>query len=432
MLHCHWCCGAEPLVPVVEKTKPLVRAVGQPYMNRMYSDIFKVRDRNLCVKARSYMDDVPDREEVVLDWTRAKIDAWCESISDMDRQSSMIHDLLKFCMLLSLEEMAFVSGGSTVEQGYRVQRDTWSLQNIKKISSRVKELFIKRVSEESSVEVLAEKYPTTLVSTINQVLFEDQGYQRMKHFGDLECFQLSKVLDNGRSCPILLAVVYMAVAEESGMPLHALVLEEGSYVVLFPKHGNFSSCVIDPYAQGIIISGEEIAELFEVEMPLQPSSLQDIACAIVQQFLETCWSAALQLPPEPAFRIPITLEVALGEYDDISYSYGGNDEDAFFCLDESSDSCRDYMLRCMSAAEKLLLLSKDLQQSRLQLAILCYFAKDYNRAATLLDQLLTDNEEEDPGNTQIYDSPEEADWSIDRHRMKILHTKCVLCSSFTD
>ena len=227
MLHCHWCCGAEPLVPVVEKTKPLVRAVGQPYMNRMYSDIFNVRDRNLCVKARSYMDDVPDREEVVLDWTRAKIDAWCESISDMDRQSSMIHDLLKLCMLLSLEEMAFVSGGSTVEQGYRVQRDTWSLQNIKKISSRVKELFIKRVSEESSVEVLAEKYPTTLVSTINQVLFEDQGYQRMKHFGDLECFQLSKVLDNGRSCPILLAVVYMAVAEESGMPLHALVLEEG-------------------------------------------------------------------------------------------------------------------------------------------------------------------------------------------------------------
>ena len=78
-------------------------------------------------------------------------------------------------------------------------------------------------------------------------------------------------------------------------------------------------------------------------MPLQPSSLQDIACAIVQQFLETCWSAALQLPPEPAFRIPITLEVALGEYDDISYSYGGNDEDAFFCLDESLDSCRDYM-----------------------------------------------------------------------------------------
>jgi len=323
--------------------------------------------------------------------------------------------------------MAFVSGGSDLKQEYRVQRETWSLQNIKSISSRVKDLFIKTAPEdveEVSIDVLAQKYPTSLVSTINQVLFEDHGYQRMKQFGNLECFQLSKVLDNGTSCPILLAIVYMAVAEESGMPLHALVLEEGSYVVLWPQHGNFSSCVIDPYAQGILISGDEIAELFEIDMPLKPSSLQDIACAIIKQFLDTCWSAALQLPPEPAFRIPITLEVALGEYQDVSYSYGGSDEDAFLCLDDDSETCKAFMSRCISAAEKLLLLSNNRYQSKLQLAILCYFSKDYIRSAKLLDQILMEEEES-------VQNDQKQDWSIDSHRMKILRSKCVLCSSFT-
>ena len=371
------------------------------------------------VRVRVSGGDVPGDEESVLDWTRTKIQQWCESVATMDAT----HELLKFCMMLSLEELALVHGGSDVKEEY-LQRGTWSLQNIKNTSARVKELFIKGLSEdewEIPVNVLAEKYPATLASTINAVLFEHQGYQRMKQFGNLECFQLSNVLDNGVSCPILLAIVYMAVSEECGMPLHALVLEEGSYVVLWPHHGNFSSCVIDPYAQGILISEEEIAELFELQLPLQPSSLQDIARAIVMQVLYTCWSAALQVPPEPAFRIPISLEVALGEYQDVSYSYGG--KDVFLCLDDESETSRAYMSRCISAGEKLLLLSQHSNESKLQLAILCYFSKDYNKAAELLDQLISAIDQGQP------------DWlstnPVDMERMKLLYSKCVLCSSYT-
>lgn len=402
----------------------------------------------------STMDDVPDREDLVLDWARAKLKDWCALVgTKADHQDSAIHALLKFCMLLSLEDLALSSQdgtgldcGDTV--GY-IQRGTWSLQNIKALAVTVEDVFIKAVAEdgctnhEKSMQILAQKYPMTLISSINHVLFEQQGFTRMKQFGNLECFQLSKVLDNGVSCPILLAIVYMAVAEESGIPLHALVLEEGSYVVLWPRHGDFSSCVIDPYARGILIAREEIAELFEVEIPLEPSSLQDIAHAVLTQVLYTCWSAALKLPPEPAFRIPISLEVALGEYQDVSYSYGGKENDInnnlFLSLDEDSESSRIYMQRCMTAAETLCFLHQDSYESKLQLAILCYFAKDYTRATEILGELLLFLPQEDATAAKTQDSmssvetnlplPENDRWSVEKQRMMILQRKCILCSS---
>ena len=102
-------------------------------------------------------------------------------------------------------------------------------------------------------------------------------------------------------------------------PWTLIVLEEGNYAVL-----SMGMWVIDPYSKCLLMSAEEVAELFDVDLPLRPSTLREVSIALVKQRLFFEWSSITGVY-EPAFRLPLDgeegLELALGSFEDVSFSY---------------------------------------------------------------------------------------------------------------
>lgn len=378
--------------------------------------------------ANDSTQNLPESEQAVLGWAKAKIE---RKILESNWPNSMA-ELLSFCMLLSLEELA--DHPTATMKGLRTKdvqlfKSTWSADIVKQMALDVRETFLRLVKdgEYSSADYneLVGVYPMTLVTAINHVLFVQQGYQRMSEFGNIDCFQMSRVLDQGVGSPILLSILYMAIAEESGLLLSCLVLEEGSYCILWAKDQPLSAggetFVIDAYARGSLMAAIEIGELFDVKMPFKPSSYRDLAVATLLQLLQTHWCLALECPPEPAFALPLNLELALGEYSDVDFTIEFDDGDElpysrvqFWSID--SEKPKAHIQRCISSAEKLCMLQGNSIESKLRLSLILFFAKEYDRADSLLEDLLSTNNLED-----TFDSSE-----VDR--MRTLSGKCKLLS----
>ena len=75
--------------------------------------------------------------------------------------------------------------------------------------------------------------------------------------------QLHRVLEQGTGCPAALAILYMEVCARLGLPLGALVLEQGRYLFLWPLGGqelqvDGQAVVIDAYSQGVPVLAEEV------------------------------------------------------------------------------------------------------------------------------------------------------------------------------
>lgn len=370
--------------------------------------------------------DLPESDQAVLGWVKAKIE---RKILESTWPNSMA-ELLSFCMMLSLEELA--DDPSSMMKGLRTEnvqlfKSTWSADIVKSMALDVRETFMRLVNDgerpSADYNELVRVYPTTLVTAINHVLFEQQGYQRMSEFGNTDCFQMSRVLDQGVGSPILLSILYMAIAEESGLLLSCLILEEGAYCMLWAEGQPLSvggeTFLIDAYARGSLMAAMEISELFDVKMPFKPSSYRHLAVAALLQLLQTHWCLALECPPEPAFALPLNLELALGEYSDVDFTIEFEDGDElpysrgqFWSID--SEKPKAHIQRCISAAEKLCMLQGNSNESKLRLSLVLFFAKEYDRADSLLEDLLSTNSLE-----YTFD-PSEVD------RMRTLSGKCKL------
>ncbi len=373
-------------------------------------------------------ENMPETDEDVLDWANLSIREHLEAKSGGEIEWSNT-DLLKLCMLVSLEETA--SDGLLGDDV--LFRSTWDLSLITHYSVRVRELFMDMCQDieggldskpRLSYDEYVARYPTHLVSAINDVLYEQQGYKRMASYGDVSSFQLRRVLDSGVGSPILLAIIYLVVAEESGLSLNALSLEEGSYVVMWPKDDGIrlgaqgALFVIDPYAKGSLMSAQEISEIFDVVVPLRPGSLRDMAEATLLQLLTTHWCLAVQCPPEPLLAIPLDLDVALGEYSDVSVQVEYDDGKKAPLLSNKGDfwtvspETMHHMQRCLSAAEKLHILQDGTVESTVRLALCQYFCHDYQKAIESLEKVLEQCGDDD--------SP------IDLERIEVLQNKCRL------
>lgn len=373
-------------------------------------------------------ENMPETDEDVLDWANLSIREHLEAKSGGEIEWSNT-DLLKLCMLVSLEETA--SDGLLGDDV--LFRSTWDLSLITHYSVRVRELFMDMCQDieggldskpRLSYDEYVARYPTHLVSAINDVLYEQQGYKRMASYGDVSSFQLRRVLDSGVGSPILLAIIYLVVAEESGLSLNALSLEEGSYVVMWPKDDGIrlgaqgALFVIDPYAKGSLMSAQEISEIFDVVVPLRPGSLRDMAEATLLQLLTTHWCLAVQCPPEPLLAIPLDLDVALGEYSDVSVQVEYDDGKKAPLLSNKGDfwtvspETMHHMQRCLSAAEKLHILQDGTVESTVRLALCQYFYHDYQKAIESLEKVLEQCGDDD--------SP------IDLERIEVLQNKCRL------
>ena len=313
--------------------------------------------------------------------------------------------VLSLAMALSLEAEIASSVASNNNFGTSaVSRATWTLSSIKGMGEQARRLFAAAVkaqegddggshTTQEEHEGLVERHPTLMLESINEVLFQYQGYGKMRAWSDVHAFSFARVVETGSGSPLHVAILYQAVAEEAGLPLDCIVLEDGNYAVL-----SLGQWAIDPYSSGMLMATEEIAELFDIEDP-KPSSVRDVSIALVKMQLYVDW-AAITGVFEPAFRLPLEgeegLDLALGLYDDVSFSYemsGSEGEEEgevsqFFVVRD--DRGQQYLANCVRAAEKLRILERDSSDSRIRLGVLLYFNKRYQDAAEVLDSLVNE------------------------------------------
>lgn len=312
--------------------------------------------------------------------------------------------VLSLAMALSLEAEIASSVASNNHVGTSaVSRATWTLSSIKGMGEQARRLFAaavkaqegddgRRTTQEEHEE-LVERHPTLMLESINEVLFQYQGYGKMQAWSDVHAFSFARVIETGSGSPLHVAILYQAVAEEAGLPLECIVLEDGNYAVL-----SLGQWAIDPYSSGMLMATEEIAELFDIDDP-KPSSVRDVSIALVKMQLYVDW-AAITGVFEPAFRLPLEgeegLDLALGLYDDVSFSYEMSDSGSegeeegevsqFFVVRD--DRGQQYLANCVRAAEKLRILERDSSDSRIRLGVLLYFNKRYQDAAEVLEGLV--------------------------------------------
>lgn len=357
------------------------------------------RSTRVQPKLRASAEDDIDRH------ISTRIDDTITRIRDAVEGDGTDHStLLSLAMQLSLEfEMG--SSPSTASSTTNVSKATWTLARIKGMAEQARHLFIATVNEQKPGEnrdtdleydEQVRLYPLMLIESINRV-FEDHGYRKMSSWAECRAFSFAQVVEYGSGSPLVIAILYQAVARLSGLPLECVVLEDGCYAVL-----SMGMWVVDPYSKGLLMSAEEIAELFDVDLPLKPSSLREVSIALVKQHLNLSWCSITGVY-EPAFRLPFDgeegLDLTLGCFEDVSFSYqvksdDGTDEEVgkdvsqFFIVHDERG--QQYLRNCVKAAEKLRILERDSKDSRIRLAILLYFNKRYGEALEVLEGLLTE------------------------------------------
>jgi hypothetical protein len=328
--------------------------------------------------------------------------------------------LLSLCMQLSLESE--FSARPSPLNSTDLSKTTWSLQNIKSMADQVQTSFLHAVRQEyrgeqdaKGYQELVTRHPTTLISTINSVMFEYHGYKRMSSWGDSDAFSFARVLESGSGSPLAIAILYQAVAAQSGLPLDCTVLEDGDYAILHSRSILGEMWCVDPYSKGMLMSADEVSELFDVALPLSGASPREIAIAVIKQLMYVSWGEITNVF-EPAFRLPIDgedlLNLALGSFEDVSFSYGSGSEEedvsSFFVIEDTRG--QHLLSNCVSAAEKLRSLERNSVASRSRLAVLLYFNKKYAEAKGVLNELILDSDTEE---------------SL-KERISLLMNKCIL------
>ncbi|PSC70018.1 hypothetical protein C2E20_6550 [Micractinium conductrix] len=341
------------------------------------------------------------------------------------------------CLLLALEEEAAAQaitayadaegwGPDTARLGSVGSAGTWSLERIESLAEEAARAFYIKLQELGWTEGVAaaaaaradasdstllafhldlvRSYPTQLILAINHVLFERHGYRRQRRHGDPLDSRLSNVLENGNGSPGSLAVLYLELCGRMGLALEPVALEGGRYFVLMPADNAASLSVagerfvIDPYSEGLLMSEAEICELFEVgEGGLQPCSFATMLAGILTVLRDSHWCAAVGCPPEPLLMVPVSVEVALGEYRDVEVSTSSGEDEAGVptfrvSFSESPTEAEVptgrqwwpaegyHLQRALAAAQKRAWLLPDDLHALLDYALCLYFSKQYEDA----------------------------------------------------
>jgi len=185
----------------------------------------------------------------------------------------------------------------------------------------------------------------------------------------------------------------MTVAELCGLNLAACPLDDGRYFALWPADpaivlgAGGERFIIDPYAQGSLLSEYEVGEMFGVDIPLGAAPASAIMAALLAPLRDAHWCQAIGCPPEPAFMVPIDVDLILGQFEDVSVSY----DNSFLGSDASSGAAgyqsqqwwpvKGYSLeRALAAAQKIRWLLPQDGETALQLGILYFFSGAHDAA----------------------------------------------------
>ena len=419
--------------------------------NDLEYDTYCIKNSN-SASLQKDQSTLPCHDDDVAEWAE---DEFNQTLHNGHGRIQNIAALLKICMLVSVEEagahllLRRSNVGEEDDRGHSsmsladaqhmiTSESTWSLERIQILADAVKNIFFQDceaagLDSAESFESLMKQYPTMLVSAINAVLFQSQGYRRMKKYGNPWNTNLSTVLDHGEGSPAALTILYLAVSHCLGFHLQTLPLEDGRYFVLWPTDEDIvlsaggEQFVIDAYAEGSLLSEEEISIVFGVDMPFSPASLNDIATAYLTQLRDTHWCLALDCPPEPAFAVECCVEVALGDYEDVEVFLddGGNGAESGM-KNMWWPRHMYHVERALSMAQKILKLNPENEttlDATIKVALLSFFAGHYKPAICAIDQVLSQF-------SGGIDTPQHATLSTEEEdKLMIFRNKCSLLLS---
>ncbi|GAX76036.1 hypothetical protein CEUSTIGMA_g3479.t1 [Chlamydomonas eustigma] len=294
-------------------------------------------------------------------------------------------DVGRACLLLALEEEAAVemhpelmSSLKEVNLTLRTMgsASTWSLERLQALAEEAKAEYIRDLcsSDGLSASSLVEDQALGILFAVNRVLFERHGYAPCNRYGQPRDSQLSSVMESGFGSSATLSFLYMEVCKRAGLSMEARALEDGRYLVLWPKNQeltvNGKRFVVDPYGGGALLLEDEVCELFDVEKGqlFIPSSSSSLLASLLGDLRDSHWARAVGGSATPGFMLPLTLETAL--------------KNKVGSINIHS------MKRAVSTAEKRLHLLSGQSAVQLEYALLQYFSGNYDDAWIELGILL--------------------------------------------
>lgn len=86
--------------------------------------------------------------------------------------------------------------------------------------------------------------------------------------------QLSNVMEHGLGSPVVMAILYVEVARRAGLRLHAMLLDDAHYCLLWPAAGGSGAMrpppppqlLIDPYHKGDLLGAAEVGRCIAVDL----------------------------------------------------------------------------------------------------------------------------------------------------------------------
>jgi regulator of sirC expression with transglutaminase-like and TPR domain len=129
--------------------------------------------------------------------------------------------------------------------------------------------------EELRVRVEQQAEPAVVASSINHLLFEQEGFRgNTKDYYDPRNSFLNEVLDRRTGIPITLATVYMEVARRAGIAISGVGLP-GHFIVRLRGQG--PGLLVDPFHGGALLSVEDcqarLDRIYEGRVKVEPSML---------------------------------------------------------------------------------------------------------------------------------------------------------------
>jgi regulator of sirC expression with transglutaminase-like and TPR domain len=128
------------------------------------------------------------------------------------------------------------------------------------------------------------------VIALNEFLFADLGFRgNTGNYYDPRNSYLNEVIDRRRGIPLTLSVLYMEIGRRIGLRL-AGVSFPGHFLVRLPMRGG--TLVLDPFAGGAPVSGDELRERLKRVIPRAIEGWKDAARGVavsdlpLEQFLE--------------------------------------------------------------------------------------------------------------------------------------------------
>lgn len=349
-------------------------------------------------------------------------------VLDDDHQPRPTFDLLKACMLVALEEEAAGACRTMATKNRRQGRDyshpntnhprigaaaTWSLACLDALAADTLAEFRRLVSTSSSdttsaIEAenneeslshasLVVEYPARLITALNTVLFDRQGYRRMLRHGDPRDNSLGQLLERGSGGAGTLAILYAALAARCGVPLAVTPLDDGRFFALWPADPTVQArfgaggekFVIDPYSRGSVMSEVEVVELFGAVLPLKAATSAEVLAAVLAPLRDAYWCEALQCPPEPAFMVPLCTELALeGRCTEVEITMplldGTDDADMLLSNFKEGEGplhlVSHALERAAAAAHKRRVLLPEDAEAALHMGLIFYFQREYQKA----------------------------------------------------